>query len=801
MSIINPIILYGLGFASIPVILHFLLRSKPKKMLFPALRLIQQRRRQNVRRLRLRHIWLMLLRVLVIAAIVLAMARPSFPAANYSFSPLELGLTIGLFVAGVGIYVALMWWWRKQRMPRHEFNNRRTYLRAGSGGITVLLWLLLVAWPYGSRIAAEISGPTPEVSNVLPVTAVFLFDTSLSMDYRLESKTRLDRSKDIAIKHLNRLPPSSRIAVATSANSDSPLFQSDLAGAEARIERLESKPVHVSLNDRIRSALLLQEDDRGRTLASQESVPEDLRQDQSLREIYIFTDLAASAWNMAAAKTLFDEIDRLPWISLYVIDVGVESPQDISLADVKLSRQSISLGGNVTIDVAIRSTGVRNTKRKLELSMIGESGKLVKVAERDVVVDEEVITREQFELQDLAGPIEQGELRLVSTDPLPSNDVQYFSVMVQPPPKVLVAAPTRTESDYVAYAMAALGYETKFITDDDISGEKLDEYACAFFINIPYLTGSEWDQVRDYINGGGSIAVALGSVKLTEVSGIDPISYNSPQAQRILPAELIAYLSFQPSETLDLKNVVHPLFDKYQDTNGWVLLGASKIRKFWKLQPTEGAAVVASFTNDEKSPAIVEKAVGRGRVVMFSTALDRSRRWNDLTTTWQFLPLVDQTIRHLTRNSESRFNHVVGNEIFLPLPTGHTLSSYLLKKPDLSQLPGEVKPGAGSIPLKAADVLGHYEVDSTTPNEEFRVGFSVNSNPAEGAHKRLDTDDLNLLLGEKRHRRASSIDGLEKLVNTGRLGQEAFPIVLMIAVLVFCGEHFVANRFYTADEG
>ena len=80
MSLINPAILYGLGLAVIPVLLHFLLRSKPKKLLFPALQLIIIRRKNNVRRMRLRHLWLLLLRILVIALLVFAITRPSVPA-------------------------------------------------------------------------------------------------------------------------------------------------------------------------------------------------------------------------------------------------------------------------------------------------------------------------------------------------------------------------------------------------------------------------------------------------------------------------------------------------------------------------------------------------------------------------------------------------------------------------------------------------------------------------------------------------------------------------------------------------
>ena len=66
MSFIHPLLSWLLLLGVIPVILHLLLRAKPKKLIFPALRLIQNRRRQNVQRMRLKHFWLMLLRVFVI---------------------------------------------------------------------------------------------------------------------------------------------------------------------------------------------------------------------------------------------------------------------------------------------------------------------------------------------------------------------------------------------------------------------------------------------------------------------------------------------------------------------------------------------------------------------------------------------------------------------------------------------------------------------------------------------------------------------------------------------------------------
>ena len=83
MSLINASLLFGMGLAALPVILHMIMRSKPKRIEFPALRLLKSRKVSNSRRMQLRHLLLLILRSLLIAVLVLAIARPSLPAARY----------------------------------------------------------------------------------------------------------------------------------------------------------------------------------------------------------------------------------------------------------------------------------------------------------------------------------------------------------------------------------------------------------------------------------------------------------------------------------------------------------------------------------------------------------------------------------------------------------------------------------------------------------------------------------------------------------------------------------------------
>ncbi|NOX56769.1 MAG: hypothetical protein GXP27_20470, partial [Planctomycetes bacterium] len=356
MSLINPVILYGAVLAIVPIVLHLLLRSKPKKLVFPALRLIDARRRQNVRRLRLKHLWLLVLRIALLLLLVLALARPSLPAANYSLTPREWGTVAAIAAVVGGAYFAMLRNWKRQGLPRHTLVYRRAFLRGGAGLAAAVLLALFVAWPYQRRIAAEISSPLPQVAEQLPVAAVFLFDTSLSMEYQHESKTRLEVAQTIAVEHLNRLPSRSRIAVADTSSGNPILFQADLASAQSRIEGLRTSAVSQPLDDRLLAAFDLQQQDRSRTLQSQRA--EAGGRDAYVREIYVFTDLACTGWRTGDSPALKEALDRNKWVSLYLIDVGVPSPVNIGLRRLRLSDESLPRGGKLYVETHVTAIGV-----------------------------------------------------------------------------------------------------------------------------------------------------------------------------------------------------------------------------------------------------------------------------------------------------------------------------------------------------------------------------------------------------------------------------------------------------------
>lgn len=77
MSFLNPLFLFGALAAAIPIIIHLFTRRRPREVPFPSLEFLSEVNQSEIRRLKIKQWLLLLLRVLAIAAIALAMARPA----------------------------------------------------------------------------------------------------------------------------------------------------------------------------------------------------------------------------------------------------------------------------------------------------------------------------------------------------------------------------------------------------------------------------------------------------------------------------------------------------------------------------------------------------------------------------------------------------------------------------------------------------------------------------------------------------------------------------------------------------
>ncbi len=79
MNFLNPLFLFGLAAAAIPILIHLFTRRRPREVRFPSLEFLTEVNQSEIRRLKLKQWLLLLLRTLAVAAIALAMSRPALP--------------------------------------------------------------------------------------------------------------------------------------------------------------------------------------------------------------------------------------------------------------------------------------------------------------------------------------------------------------------------------------------------------------------------------------------------------------------------------------------------------------------------------------------------------------------------------------------------------------------------------------------------------------------------------------------------------------------------------------------------
>ena len=77
MTFLNSVMLFALLAASIPIIIHLITRRKAKTILFSSLRFLKILENEQIKRLKIKQILLLIIRILIILFIILAFARPT----------------------------------------------------------------------------------------------------------------------------------------------------------------------------------------------------------------------------------------------------------------------------------------------------------------------------------------------------------------------------------------------------------------------------------------------------------------------------------------------------------------------------------------------------------------------------------------------------------------------------------------------------------------------------------------------------------------------------------------------------
>lgn len=810
MTFINASLLAGVLLAGLPVLLHLMMRAKPKRIEFPALRLLQTRQVANSRRMRVRHLLLLILRALLIAIAVLALVRPSLPAANYGLRWYEWLLLIAAVAVAVGFY---KWKCRQaetETAAQHLLQERRAKLRGLSVLVGAVLTLLFVMLPWGMRVNAELSGPRSPISPDIPVAAVFLFDSSLSMTYKHEGQTLLETASEMALSHLRVLPNQSQVAIATTDPESEVVFQADLAGARSRVESLKHTAVPRTLNATLKEAIDAQVE--GRQLAQENSGGNDT----FVREVYVLTDLSVAAWRIPDESAISDLLLQHDWLQIYLIDVSVLNPNNVALSQLRLDRDVTVADQAVEISVSVSGTAAASANAVLELFTLDQAGGEVRGGgiigspQRTVKLGGSAPTV-KFNVKGIAGAKStSGAIRLVSPDPLIADDVRYFTFAVSQTPRVLLVGDRTLDTSLLLHLLQPNnpGYEAskrflcKTVTIAEFERESLANYDVICVLNWQRPSEAAWTELKRFTNDGGALLITAGG----EYS-LDTSAWTTPDSTDLLPGIPLTPVRFRgEAGRLTLRADDNPIVHSFQELQeAKTELNRAIFDRCWTFSTHEDTRTLMMFTHQKNpQPALLERQVGRGRVLLFASAMDNNGtdKWNEdfvVGENWSFIMLIDEIMKYLTGVSETRHNFTVGDTVEIDIAAQQRFSQYLVARPRIRQTKGLLPFDEPSVLLEDIDEAGHYTLKSADEGNPFRSDFCANIADAESNLTSISDEDLNQILGERRYTKVADPETLDRAVNLGRLGVEVFPVLMGLLILLFCAEHLMANYFYDTE--
>ncbi len=677
---------------------------------------------------------------------------------------------------------------------RESANRRQMRLRH---------WLLLaLRCAVVGLLALALARPSVLSSGMLgdqesPAAVALVFDTNPRMQYRQQNKTRLEVAQETAAWLLPQLPAESDVAVIDS-RSASPAFAVDLGAARQRIERLDAGSMAQPLAVALAAALkLVQESDKPR------------------KEVYVFTDLARATWSADAMRNVERQFQDLTGVGIYLIDVGAKDPANVGLGELRLSGQTLSKNSPLRIAGDLIHVGTEG-ERSVELYLVDrETGQPNKRGQNPFVFRPGESQRASFTLLGLAPGIHQGYLKIAGEDALPCDDTRWFTVEVRPPWRVLIAAPQdadRQSEEYAFFLSEALAprefrienkeaFQCDVISTAELPKKSLEGYAAVCLVDPGPLEPGVWQKLHSYVSAGGGLGVFLGR------NAVPIDSFNAPVAQELLGGKLVRQwrAGGRDAVTLAPENFDHPVLARFRGLE--VAWEGLPVFRHWQLgNLADGAAVVLPFSDSR--PALVERPVGRGRVLVMTTPLsDPLSRpdmkayepWNAVPTgeeKWPFVMLANEMMFYLVGRGQDRLNYTAGDTAVVPLGSGDRFPIYSLTTPRGDQIRTPIDDKQNALVVTSTETPGNYRVQAGGDEQGADLGFSVNLPGEVSQLDRVADEDLKAVFGTTPFRLAHNRDEIDRSVSAGRVGQELYPYLMVLLVLVLAGEQVLSNRFY-----
>jgi hypothetical protein len=540
---------------------------------------------------------------------------------------MPLGFLVPLFLAGLAAVAIPIWvhLTRKQRslvvpfpslmflrqIPFKE-DRRRTihhWLLLALRALVIILLVAAFARPFFEGDAAL------AVSGTGPREVVVLLDRSYSM----ASAGRWDEALAAVRRETQGLGPLDRVSLLT--------FDQ---GAQS-IARSESDPA------RLRSALDTLAPGWGSTrygpgLKLAQAILEE--SDLPSRELVMVSDFQKRGWTG-------EEGVRLPaGTEVRTVQVVGRPGPNVAVADVALRRDRFSGRERIAPSARLVRTG-GDGPAQVEVVLEVDGRELQR---RTATLPASGAATVEFPPVPVAERHTRGSVR-VAEDGLPRDDARHFVVSPGSLQRVRVYTRPGAPSESSLFLSRALGISDEGGFDVAVapwtlgSVEGLGAGQVVALVDAPFPGGSGGAALRRFVEqGGGLLIVAGGSSSWgTDVSGWIGARMDAPVDRLESGGGRVGWVDYD-----------HPIFQIFKNPRSGDFT-TPRFFRYRALTPVEGGQVLARF--DDGGPALIERRLGEGRVLIWASSLDSF--WNDLAVQPIFLPFIHQMARYVSGRGET----------------------------------------------------------------------------------------------------------------------------------------------------
>ncbi len=808
MTFLHASLLAGGLLALAPILLHMLGRRQPKSIVFPAIRFVRQtaihaQRGWSIKR------WLLLsMRVLLLLLLALALASPRVHGAMLA-TYLMIGLVSLLALLATAVALTAFG------------SGRRWQVTAMAAMIAVGLWGLSGTW-LTLAIGNGQSAPLADASG--PICAAVVIDTSPTMGYKFHNQSRLEVAKEFATWLMDRLPTGSQIAI---VNSDTGVrLNQDRLSANRQLERTNVEGRAANLPARISATIDVLR-----------------RSELERREIYVLSDLSIPSWRDAESSDLATKFAKNDDgtgkqgnnVLLQIVDVSVPPAmvRDWSLTNFKLSQQTSSPGGQVTLSADVQSTPGSGTKQFTVELLTEEIDRRTMLTREDKgtapanhVVDQQLVevpdggsVPVKLTFKDLSEGTNHAELRLSQPDPLEVNNVVYATIEARAQGQALVVCDDSKDGRIVSltvdpYLGKKLPTETRTEPGDAngsvglpaweptsrLGSVDLAKYSSMILYNPSKLDADVADRVARWVESGGGLLIILGPGFANADALMDsPIATLLPgQVKRLTRrAEDDRSIFLGPA----ISN--HPMWSDFRRPIEDIPWTNFAVFLHWDIEQLNDHTQVLMRYTESEQPALIEEWRKQGRILTWTTpyplptAGNRRQPWNELNSAadpWPAYTLFTASVRHLAAWNKQQLNYLVDQTALLDNNVAQFPQSYELTTPQQERV--RVEASDESLAYSFTRSPGQYRFRGLRPQGPVVRGFSVNVDRQDTLLERVDPKALDNAFGKDNYRIAREREEVKSSLGEGRYGRDLGPFVLVVIVMLLMAEQTMAGRFY-----